>query len=59
MYHGKLIRTYRHPEGIIKHAAVLPVMEILWPSVKLLALQEFDPTTFAHFAIFAIPILTA
>ena len=36
LFHGKIIQTYRHPTGIIKHVAVLPVIADLMAIRKVL-----------------------
>jgi hypothetical protein len=49
MYHGKLIRTYHHPDGIIKRAAVLPVIGDLMAICKALGFAGIRSHNFCSF----------
>jgi hypothetical protein len=40
MWHGKSIKTYLQPDGIMIRVGVLPAIGDLLPSAKLLDLQE-------------------
>ena len=40
LFHGKIIWTHRHPDGIIKHVAVLPVIADLMAICKVLRNQS-------------------
>jgi hypothetical protein len=49
MFHGKLIRTRRHPEGTLKRVAVLPVIADLMAIRKVLGFAGVSATNFCSF----------
>ena len=49
MFHGKLIRTHRHPNGTLKRMAVLPVIADLMAIHKVLGFAGVLATNFCSF----------
>ena len=49
MFHGKVIRTRRHPDGIIKRVAVLPVIADLMAIRKVLGFAGIKARNFCSF----------
>ena len=49
MFHGKVIRTHRHPNGIRKRVAVLPVIADLMAIRKVLGFAGVSATNFCSF----------
>jgi hypothetical protein len=49
LFHGKIIRTYRHPDGITKRVAVLPVIADLMAIRKVLGFAGVKAHNFCSF----------
>jgi hypothetical protein len=50
LFHGKIIRTRRHPNGITKHVAVLPVIADLMAIRKVLGFAGIKAHNFCSFS---------
>ena len=49
LFHGKIIRTHRHPDGIVKRVAVLPVIADLMAIRKVLGFAGIKAHNFCSF----------